>query len=125
MAGLLASDSVMAAWWATRVECSSALRRRDREGTISPAAGVRRGLARLGTLSEAWTGGRPRLPPQGAEAERALAVHPLRGADALQLAAALIWRAVRPAPHEFVCLDERLRDAAAREGSALVPSEDD
>jgi hypothetical protein len=54
-------------------------------------------------------------------AERALAVHPLRSADALQLAAALTWRrdpARRPA---LVCVDEGLRDAAAREGFTPVP----
>jgi hypothetical protein len=51
-------------------------------------------------------------------------VHPLRGADALQLAAALIWRAARQGPHEFACLDQRLRDAASREGFVLAPDDE-
>jgi len=43
---------------------------------------------------------------------RLLAVHPLRAADALQLAAALVWFRDHPAGLDFVCLDERLRTAA-------------
>jgi hypothetical protein len=45
----------------------------------------------------------------------------LRAADALQLAAALIWCEEQPAGEVFVCLDDRLREAARREGFTLVP----
>jgi hypothetical protein len=50
-------------------------------------------------------------------------MHPLRAADALQLAAALIWVEEQPHGESFVSLDPRLRDSAAREGFTLVPSE--
>jgi hypothetical protein len=50
-------------------------------------------------------------------------VHPVRAADALQLGAALLWRGEPGRAAEFVCLDERLRDAASREGFALKPDE--
>ena len=54
-------------------------------------------------------------------AGRLLAAHPLRAADALQLAAALVWSDDQPQGESFVCLDERLRAAAASEGFASVP----
>jgi hypothetical protein len=41
--------------------------------------------------------------------------HPLRAADSLQLAAALIYSGI-PASGEFYCLDERLKEAARLEG---------
>jgi len=54
-------------------------------------------------------------------AGRVLLLHPLRAADSLQLAAALLWARSRPAGHDFVCLDERLREAASREGFVVFP----
>ena len=55
-----------------------------------------------------------------ATALRLLASHPLRAADALQLAAALVWARGRPAGHELVSLDERLRTAATLEGFTVT-----
>jgi hypothetical protein len=52
---------------------------------------------------------------------RILAVHPLRSADALQLAAALVYCSEQPREEPFVCLDDRLRQAARTEGFILVP----
>lgn len=54
---------------------------------------------------------------------RLLRVHALRAADALQLAAALTWCRERPSGAGLVCLDGRLRDAAAREGFNVLPAE--
>jgi len=118
---LLHADSEMVVWWGSRIECLSALRRREREGALDPA-GARQALALLDTLSGAWS---EVLPSEivRAEAERALAVHPLRAAAALQLGAALTWRR-RPARRaELVCVDERLRASASREGFDLLPRE--
>ena len=56
-------------------------------------------------------------------AERLLAVHPLRTADALQLAAALIWSGPLPRGHHMVCLDHRLREAARKEGFSILLAE--
>jgi predicted nucleic acid-binding protein len=47
---------------------------------------------------------------------RLLRVHPLRTADALQLAAAIAAAEDHPATLPFVTLDERLAQAAEREG---------
>jgi hypothetical protein len=52
---------------------------------------------------------------------RVLRLHPLRAADALQLAAAIVWCRARPYGAAFVCLDDRLRGAAAREGFTVEP----
>jgi hypothetical protein len=53
-------------------------------------------------------------------AERLLRTHPLRAADALQLAAALIAADHDPTSLAIVCLDERLRVAARREGFIVL-----
>lgn len=51
---LLATDSAVVAWWGTRVECTSALRRREREGMLSTPE-VRRAQSRLDVLSDSWS----------------------------------------------------------------------
>jgi len=56
-----------------------------------------------------------------ARAQRLLAVHRLRAADSLQLAAALVWCRERPIGVGFVCLDDRLCGAAVREGFTMEP----
>lgn len=53
-------------------------------------------------------------------AVRFLRVHPLRAADALQLAAAFIAAERRPPSLEVVTLDDRLAVAARKEGFALI-----
>jgi hypothetical protein len=55
-------------------------------------------------------------------AGRLLALHPLRSADAFQLAAALIWAQESPLGLEVVCLDQNLREAVIKkEGFTLLP----
>ena len=55
-------------------------------------------------------------------AKRLLRVHDLRAADSLHLAAAFVAAETRPSSLAFVCLDDRLRLAASREGFAVVPA---
>ena len=116
---LLEGDPAVAVWWATRTECLSALTRRMREGELAPA-GYRAARRVLAALVETWV---ELLPSEAlrANAERLLAVHALRAADAFQLAAALAWCGSRPAGHGIVTLDRRLRDAASREGFDAFP----
>jgi predicted nucleic acid-binding protein len=116
---LLSEDLEIAVWWASRVECVSAIRRREREGALDKPS-VERALDLLAQVGKSWF---EILPGDAvrALAERALAVHPLRAADALQLAAALTWQPTPVRQAEFVCLDEQLRDAASREGFLSVP----
>jgi predicted nucleic acid-binding protein len=56
-----------------------------------------------------------------ARAERLLAVHSLHAADAFHLAAALIVSEERPGDLPFVTLDDRLGEAAEREGFVVLP----
>lgn len=51
---------------------------------------------------------------------RLLRVHPLRAADALQLAAAFLAAERRPAGFELITLDDRLAAAARKEGFSVV-----
>jgi len=53
-------------------------------------------------------------------AERLLRVHPLRAADSMQLAAALIAAEHNPSDLDIVCLDKKLSDAARREGFTVL-----
>jgi hypothetical protein len=116
---LLEADPLAAVWWATRTECLSALTRRVRERALAPA-GYRAARRVLTALAETWG---ELLPSEAlrATAERLLAVHPLRAADAVQLAAALAWCGGQPSRHAIVALDVRLRDAASREGFDTLP----
>jgi predicted nucleic acid-binding protein len=101
-------------WWGTPVECASAVSRLEREGRLSPRAATER-LERLDALIRQWY----RIEPADAVLEiarRLLRVHPLRAADSLQLAAAVLASEGRPSTLEFVCLDGRLATAAEREG---------
>jgi len=110
----LEQDPAMTVWWGTRVECISALARRERDGSID-AASSRIALEQLRKLAGEWN----ELVPTDAvrsAAQRMLRVHTLTAADAFQLAAALIAAADDPATLEFVSLDQRLNAAAAREG---------
>jgi len=75
MKGLIKDDEDIVVWWGTRIECLSALSRRGREGALSVLAS---------TWSEVQHTETIRL-----RAERLLSIHPLRAADALQLALAL------------------------------------
>ena len=116
---LLEADESIVVWWATRVECVSALLRQVRERTLT-SAGERRARSVLAVLTRAWAEIQP-LEPVRVSAERLLGVHPLRAADALQLAAALVWCDGRPDGLEIVSFDDRLRAAAEREGFAVRP----
>jgi uncharacterized protein len=118
---ILAKDPYAVVWWATRTECLSALFRQTREGGVT-AAGGRQARQVLETLAKSWTEIQPTDNLRGA-AERLLAVHPLRAADACQLAAALQWCRGQTTGMSIVCFDERLRDAAYKEGFSLLPPE--
>ena len=116
---LLAEDTSMVVWWGTRTECVSALMRRTREGGTT-RADERAARHVLHSLASAWMEMQPNEALRDT-AERLLAVHPLRAADALQLAAALSWCGQAPAGQHFVTFDQRLRDASFREGFTVLP----
>ena len=116
---LLKGEEDIVVWWTTRIECLSALSRRQREKTLSSGDGLK-AMAILSALAAAWSEVQPTEMVRQ-RAERLLSIHPLRAADALQLAAALIWAQESPQGLEFVCLDQNLREAALREGFSILP----
>ena len=113
----LCEDNELAVWWATPVECASALARRRREGSLSPAA-EHAAHEVLDTLAAAWYEVQAGFLVRS-HALRLLRVHPLRSADALQLAAALVWAGFPPTG-AIVTLDDRLAEAARLEGLEVL-----
>jgi hypothetical protein len=108
----------MLVWWASAVECASALARREREGSLDERVATF-ASERLHRLASDWH----EVDPSDAireTATRFVRVHPLRAADAFQLAAAYLATERRPAVLPFVTLDERLAIAARKEGFAVL-----
>lgn len=118
---ILVKDPPIVVWWATRTECVSALMRQVRDGSLS-VAGERQAHQVLGTLARVWTEIQPSETLRET-AERLLAVHPLRAADAFQLAAALHWCQRQTGDMALVSFDTRLREAGYKEGFTLLPPE--
>ena len=110
----------MLVWWGTPIECTSAIARRERDDALT-VADASICIDRLRALASAWHEILPEEPVRGL-ALRLLRVHPLRTADSLQLAAAIIASEHQPATLEFVSLDTRLNDAASREGFPVHPA---
>lgn len=109
---LLRRDSDMIVWWGTLVECASAIARREREGALSAAS---KAFERLRTMAGEWHEVLATDAVRSA-AVRMLRVHALRAGDSLQLAAAFVAAEHDPPTLEFVSLDDRLSEAAGREG---------
>lgn len=110
----LAADDQTAIWTVTPVEIASALWRLVREQALEPAQ-ARAAEARSEEVTQA---SHVVVDVDGvkARAVRLLRVHHLRAADAMQLAAALVWSLDRPAGRVLHTFDARLADAAQREG---------
>ncbi|MEX2647477.1 MAG: type II toxin-antitoxin system VapC family toxin [Alphaproteobacteria bacterium] len=116
---ILSEEGGLIVWWGTPVECASAIARREREGHLDVVA-ASAALARLRALELAWAEVAP-TPVVRRLALRLLRSHALRAADSLQLAAGLVAAEQDPAALGFVCLDDRLRTAAQREGFTVSP----
>ena len=116
---LLQEDGYITVWWGTWAECAVAVSRLRREGGIDEE---REEMTRdiLDMLAETWVEIRPE------DDLRLLSTllskyHPLKTADCFQLAAALRWCEGDANGSGFVCLDNRLRDAAVAEGFDVPP----
>ena len=111
-------DPVIVTWWGSRIECASAVNRLERERRFE-AGGFDRAMNQLDLLATAWLEIEP-LEQLRKRAIRLLRLHPLRAADALQLAAALTAADEDPQRLDLVCSDDRLSQAAHREGFAVL-----
>jgi predicted nucleic acid-binding protein len=115
---LAKKDPAMLVWWATEVECVSAITRLEQDGALDEPAAAQ-AFDRLKQLALAWHDVDPSDAVREA-AVRFLRVHPLRSADALQLAAAFVASERRPSLLELMTLDDRLAGAARKEGFRVV-----
>src|SRR5258708_16502244 len=109
---LAGRDSDMLVWWGSEGECVSALARLERAATLD-SKGIALASRRLAQLANGWHEIEPTEIVRES-ATRFLRVHPLRAADALQLAAAFIAAERRPASLRIVTLDERLAEASRK-----------
>lgn len=116
---LLVADGSLAVWWGTKVEAVSAVSRLRREAKVDERAASRL-LREIEKLASAAYEVQPTAALRQI-ACRLLRVHELRAADALQLAAALVWADGSPSGCGFVCLDRRLCAAAQKEGFDVLP----
>jgi predicted nucleic acid-binding protein len=105
-------------WWGTVIEAVSSFNRLTREEILNPQES-RQAFARLDYLRWRWNEIQPteEVPDR---AERLLRVHRLRAADALQLAAALVWCGDRPHGRTLIGSDGNLSDAAGAEGFTVI-----
>lgn len=112
------AEGLALVWWGTVVECGSAIARLEREGALTGEQAAE-AFGRLDALRSSWVEVEPGDEVREV-ARRMLRVHPLRAAGALQLAAAWLGSERRPGSLPLLSLDDRLREAARREGFPLV-----
>jgi uncharacterized protein len=115
---LFREDGQAMTWWASKVECSSALNCLRRERALDES-GLAQAFGNLDSFFETCL----EIAPSEEVRKRAirlLRIHPLRAADALQLAAALVAAREDPSSLPMVTSDERLGSAAEREGFTVL-----
>lgn len=112
-------DPVVAYWWGTPIELMANLSRRYRERTLS---GPEWGQAKK--MTEVFFRASHEVQPSNLLRETAIGLarlHPLRSADAMQLASAILSSPPNGGRLEFACLDELLRSVASAEGLRVCP----
>lgn len=116
--GWRAADLGITTWMMTRVEVISGIARRKREWP-ELLARWNRAVREVHEVASRWSeisdAAATRL-----HAERIVLDHPLRTADALQLGAAIVAADGDPQSLELVTLDNRLAEAARREGFPVL-----
>jgi predicted nucleic acid-binding protein len=112
-------DPELLVWILSEVEISSALWRRRRSNELTEAVRAEAQRQMDVTISNAVVVAD--VPAVVRRARRLLATHTLRAADAMQLAAALLACEDDPARLPLVTIDDRLAEAATREGFTVVP----
>jgi uncharacterized protein len=112
-------DRTVIVAWTTAIECVSAFARKRRENQISEGL-LARILQRLADFRVDWTVAEP-TPQLVTLAQRIVARHGLRAADAIQLASAIGSSSFEGAQPHMVCLDRRLTQAAMAEGFRILP----
>lgn len=119
MLDLKEDSEIILTWTLTPVEIISTLCRLQRMDQID-IAGFEKALKNWKNLEEGIYLIKD-IEAVKQRATRLLRTHPLKAADALQLASALIACSDVTPPHSFVSLDKQLTHAAAREGFQVLP----
>ncbi|MBZ5550724.1 MAG: PIN domain-containing protein [Acidobacteriia bacterium] len=110
----LYKTSEVVVWWTTPVEIASALARLVRMKQLSSGDWAK--ARKLATaLADTWSVIQPSDAVR-AQAVRLVDRYDLRAADALQLAAALIWCEDVPQGRAFLTTDQKLQEAAMLSG---------
>lgn len=105
-------------WWGTFIEAVSSLNRLTREAALTLDAS-KQAFERLDYLRSRWNEIQPTEDVRE-RAERLLRIHKLRAADALQLAAALVWCKDRARGRMLIGSDGNLLEAASAEGFSVI-----
>ena len=115
----LSNDQEMLVWCLSKIEVISALCRRLRDKAFGEEE-FQKAKGHLNDLIERAYEVQA-IEKVRARALRLLEVHPLRAADACQLAAVLV--ATQEDPHRLamVCFDQNLKNAALKEGFLVNP----
>ncbi|MCI0341677.1 MAG: type II toxin-antitoxin system VapC family toxin [Planctomycetales bacterium] len=116
---LLEEDRALTVWGMTEVEVLGAIWRRRRSAEITEAERLSAEdfLDRLAATATRVTD----TPAVVVRARRLVSVHSLRAGDAAQLAAALVACDDDPGGLPLVTLDDRLAEAARKEGFRVLP----
>jgi predicted nucleic acid-binding protein len=114
----LKADATILVWALASTEVISALARKRRESALDRGA-FGKAKRRLAALEAAWNEV-VAIDAVRARARRLLELHPLRAADALHLAAALVVSEEDPGRIDFVTFDDRLAEAAEKEGFSIL-----
>jgi predicted nucleic acid-binding protein len=115
----LSHDQEMLIWCLSKVEVMSALCRRVRDRKLSEAA-FQKAKRHLNDIIE-HTYEVKAIEKVRNRALRLLEVHPLRAADACQLASVLVATQEDPDRLPIICFDQRLKNAAIKEGFIVNP----
>jgi predicted nucleic acid-binding protein len=116
---ILSDDQEMLIWCLSRLEVMSALCRRVRQGTLDEGYFLE-AKRRLNDLVERAYEVKA-IEKVRQRAMRLLEVHPLRAADACQLASALVATQEDPDRLVIVCFEQGLKNAATKEGFLVNP----
>lgn len=119
----LSDDQEMLIWCLSKVEIVSALCRRARDETISDGY-FQKAKRRLNDLIERAYEIRA-INHVRQRALRLLEVHPMRAADACQLASALVATQEDPGRLAIICFDQRLKKSAVKEGFFVNPDQNE
>lgn len=115
----LSDDQEMLIWCLSKVEVMSALCRRVRDKNLSEAA-FQKAKTHLNDLSQHAYEVKA-IEKVRNRALRLLEVHSFRAADACQLASVLVATQEDPNRLPMICFDQRLKDAAMKEGFIVNP----